>query len=77
MTNLGENLTRFEFPIGDDKLSQTASGMLLIAVGRLKTPCSSQDLDSKKMSKVSGRRGRSVLNGYIIFKPNKVSLEDK
>lgn len=51
--------------------------MLLIAVGRLKTPCSSQDLDSKKMSKVSGRRGRSVLNGYIIFKPNEVSLEDK
>lgn len=51
-------------------------GMFLIVVGCLKTPCSSQDLDSKKMSKVSGRRGRSVLNSYIIFERHEAS-EDK
>ena len=46
--------------------------MLLIAVECLKTPCSLQDLDSKKISKVSGRQGRSVLNCDIILKTNKV-----
>ena len=51
-------------------------GMFLIVVGCLKTPCSSQDLDSKKMSKVSERRGRSVLNSYIIFERHEAS-EDK
>ena len=50
--------------------------MFLIVVGCLKTPCSSQDLDSKKMSKVSERRGRSVLNSYIIFERHEAS-EDK